>query len=181
MQIYSKEGGLIVVDGTGEPVKMHELERWVSRQREFDKLEEQANGPKGSNLHEMNVEQREEFLMEQQLRENNMATKIDYYWGMLGENRNIKEFEKVYDAELILALGVKMVDTMAMEHERDLATLYKVTQNTTGFDDPAVHIRELEEVKKGNDLRKLVVANEMKRIDDALADFKFIAVDFDPE
>jgi hypothetical protein len=129
----------------------------------------------------MGVEDREEFLMQEQLRENNMQSKIDYYWRMLDQNRNVKEFEKVYDTELILALGIKMVDTMAEEHERDLAALYKVAQNTTGFDDPAVHIRELEEVKKGNDLRKLVVANEMKRIDDALSNFKFINIDFDPE
>ena len=113
------------------------------------------------------------YYLDEKLKENTLKIKLDYYYNMM-QKKNVSEFEKIYDTELIVRLGEKLCEEMTEDMKDTNISLLKLMKKSDqmSLDDPKAHEEELEELKKNTDLMKLGAFNEQKRIDDALAAFE---------
>lgn len=177
MRIYSKDGSILAVDDTAETTKVHELRKWISRQRELDRIENRFS-MNSKNLWDMDADTKEQFYLEQSLRQSNLQAKLDYFMTLIDE-KNQHEFEKIFDMDLILELGKRLTANMSEDWKDTSNLLHQLLAATTLIDDDDTQQKQLEELKKTNDIRRIVAMNDMKALDEASTALETYTPNFD--
>jgi hypothetical protein len=115
------------VDNSCEPVRLKELERWVARQRNFDR-EDAERKLDSQNYYGFSPAEREVWLQEKRTLEYSRSQKIDLYYAMLENgNKTVKqEFDKVFDVNLIVELGKKVFENMSNDNLENRKLLSKI-------------------------------------------------------
>jgi hypothetical protein len=163
----------VAVDSSCEPVRLQELQRWIGRQRNEDRLiiEREANQQKSWAMH---PDDKETFLDEKRDRENAREAKINHYLNLIDGVPYSDEFAKVYDVNLIIGIGRKLFDDL-YEENRETNELFEDVPRLKryhGADDQRNleidRMRERLEVRKEVEERQLSKLSRMKVANEAI-------------